>query len=310
MGCSARLCLLVISLLAFSGGLVPAATADAAWHKQQNQQQVQHEQQRALPGGRHLHTVFTDSTKDSSQQLLSRRLAAHGDRLRQARTLLQAVPLGSSSSATVPSGGILQGLAGSWSVNFDWNPGQPTSPSDPSSKAIQVQVGAAVSPTPSPSNTRGSGSSGTTQPPPITSSSNPSVTSTSSNSRNPNPQQLQNTTAVPQPQDDLCSSFRAATDGPTPPSNSNIDYYYMRPDGHEGNPLALPLADAPDGLPWMSRWVMCAWSVSNFSSPAMLSDAAMEQVQGLVNNFSAMAPGQVCIVRGLRLHLGWEGTGG
>jgi hypothetical protein len=43
----------------------------------------------------------------------------------------------------------------------------------------------------------------------------------------------------------------------------------------------------------MSRWVMCAWSVSNFSSPAMLSDAAMEQVQGLVNNFSAMAPGQV-----------------
>jgi hypothetical protein len=67
----------------------------------------------------------------------------------------------------------------------------------------------------------------------------------------------------------------------------------MRPDGHEGNPLALPLADAPDGLPWMSRWVMCAWSVSNFSSPAMLSDAAMEQVQGLVNNFSAMAPGQV-----------------
>jgi hypothetical protein len=33
--------------------------------------------------------------------------------------------------------------------------------------------------------------------------------------------------------------------------------------------------------------------IQGFWVVVMLSDAAMEQVQGLVNNFSAMAPGQV-----------------
>jgi hypothetical protein len=60
-------------VLAISG-LVPAVTADAAWHKQQKQQQVLHQQQKQQhpsSGGRHRHTAITDRSDDVSQQLLT-----------------------------------------------------------------------------------------------------------------------------------------------------------------------------------------------------------------------------------------------
>ncbi|KAF6264715.1 hypothetical protein COO60DRAFT_16939 [Scenedesmus sp. NREL 46B-D3] len=318
MRCTTELCV-VLALMALGGALLPAATAGTAWQKQQQQRQV-YQQRHALLGGRHMHNVHADSRLFVSQELPSRRRDAHGGRLRQARTLLQANAQadtqgsGSSSSsntATLPSGGLLPGLAGTFSVNLDLNAGQPTAAGDASRKEIQVQVRPAASPAPSTSNTNASGSSRATQPPTTSSSSRPrrsssSLPSNSSSSRSTSPQQLQNTSAAaaaaaPQQAGELCSS-------PNPPSSSNIDYTYMRPDGHQGNPLGLPVLDPP-GLPWMSRWVMCAWSVSNFSSPSMLSDAAMRQVQGLVNNFSAMAPGQIQLAAAANITLSFAFQG-
>jgi hypothetical protein len=279
---SAKLCF-VLALLAVSDALVSATTAVNIHQQQKNKQQQEQRQEReqhALQEGANAQLLRAARLDSGPRQLHSRGLApVHGSRPMHTRSLLQA---GSSSAAVLPSGGLLQNAAGSWSVNFDWqSTGQTTASDNTNTKAIKVQVGPAVSPAP-----------GATS-----SSSSPALAfPASTSSQTLTPQQLQNTSTSPtapqQQAGDLCSSFKAAANGTTPPSSSSIDYYYMRPDGYEGNPLGMPLADSP-GLPWMSRWVMCGWSVSNFSSPTMLSDAAMEQVQGLVNNFSAMAPGQV-----------------
>jgi hypothetical protein len=68
---------------------------------------------------------------------------------------------------------------------------------------------------------------------------------------------------------------------PSPPPAGSIyslglgGYWYVA--NVSDVPLGMPVK-APPGPPPTS-WVMAAWQVSNFSSPAMLNDGAMSQVQ-------------------------------
>lgn len=57
-------------------------------------------------------------------------------------------------------------------------------------------------------------------------------------------------------------------------------YMYLPHNSASNVPLGMPVSEAPGGL-HMPRWVMCAWSVSNFSSPVMLSEDVMREVQNM-----------------------------
>lgn len=77
------------------------------------------------------------------------------------------------------------------------------------------------------------------------------------------------------------SMWRRAVDC-SPPLNSSYSlglggYWYV----HEAQdvPLGLPIRAVPDVQ--LHRFVMCAWSVSNFSSNTMLSEEVMNRVQGM-----------------------------
>jgi hypothetical protein len=61
-------------------------------------------------------------------------------------------------------------------------------------------------------------------------------------------------------------------------SSGQGGYLYAPPSSASNVPLGLPVSETGLQLP---RWVMCAWGVSNFSSPLMLSTDAMEQVQAM-----------------------------
>lgn len=56
-------------------------------------------------------------------------------------------------------------------------------------------------------------------------------------------------------------------------------FWYVPESSSSNVPLGMPLAATP-GLQ-VSRWVMCAWGVSNFSSPQMLSEDVMHEVQNM-----------------------------
>lgn len=55
-------------------------------------------------------------------------------------------------------------------------------------------------------------------------------------------------------------------------------YWYAPATNSSSVPLGMPVSES--GLP-LTRWVMCAWGVSNFSSPLMLTSDAMVQAQTL-----------------------------
>eukprot|EP00775_Hariotina_reticulata_P001955 gene1955-2283_t len=60
----------------------------------------------------------------------------------------------------------------------------------------------------------------------------------------------------------------------------------------------------------MASWVVCAWSVSNFSSTTMLSEATRTSIQKMITQyFTGMAPGQVQLANTANLTVSYTFTG-
>lgn len=177
----------------------------------------------------------------------------------------------SSGHAVLP---ILSGWpSGQLSVNVTWGSAS-SSPNQPS-KVLKFEVG---QPSPTPATASGSSS------PDGNISSSGSDDSSNSSGAALQASPAAKTTAANE-------SLHAAATSSIPVDGEQLPYTYDRVNGHEGNPLGLAIADTP-GLA-LSSWVMCAWAVSNFSSPEMLNDTIMSNVESLINNFTVMAPGQV-----------------